>query len=225
MKKTIGYVVVIALCIGGLIGEYLYLNRRNSPENREIIPPPTKQTGTLISVSGEFKLYMHNTLERYNNTKLRYILREGNRLQTSKDASAIFDGCIYPPDFNNPVRFFLREESSIGIMKSPAIDIEKGSFIASVPSNSMGLNVVMKLPDNPNWAQCLANDADLLVSRDNNRLYVCVYRGKARLWNAKGEIIINENHEGSIIPDEAPDEAKPVISIELPKELLENKGK
>lgn len=222
--KRIGTLVLIIVLAGGLVAEYFYLTRRNS-NNEKVVPvPPTEQTGTFISSSGEFKLYMHADPVK-ETVESGYILREGNRLETKQGASAVFDGCLDAPQYTIPVRFNLRENTCIGLMKSPAIDIEKGSLIVRVPADSMGFRVNLKEPKYSMSAQAIASDADMLVSREGDRLSIICYRGQVRLWSVGGEITLSANQKASITPDEKPTEAESITAAEMPEESREDSPK
>ena len=219
MNRNIVLLVVAIICIGGLIAEYKYINRKNSNGTNDTEPPPTEQVGSFSASSGEYMLYMHSTLVG-NSIEPGYVLREGNRFEAQRGGWVEFDGCIDAPEYTLPVKFHLRENSSLGLMRPPAVDIEKGSFAVRVPAGSMGLRVNLKSPEYSMSAQCLASDADMLVLREGVRLIVIVYRGSARLWNTKGEIVVAANEKGSITPDEMPAAAEPIKDSDRPADVL-----
>jgi hypothetical protein len=218
-RKIVLFIVAI-ICVGGLIAEYKYMNRNNSKDGDYNELPPTEQVGLFTASSGGFIMYMHNAPIQ-NEIKSGYELREGNRLLTQQRSWAEFDGCIDAPEYVVPAKFHLRESSCIGLMKPPAIDIERGSFAVRVPAGSMGLRVNLKVPEYSMSAQCLANDADMLVIREGNCLIVIVYKGMAKLWNTKGEITVAANQKGNIVPDKMPIGAEQITDSDKPADVVE----
>ena len=208
-KKRTALIIIIAIIFaGGLVAEYWYLNRRYSKNTIELEQPPTKKVGSFESSSGKFSLYMHKELIK---TPLNsgFVLREGHRLKTMESSWALFDICLSEPEFNIPVKLYLRENSAIGLMKPPAIDVEKGSFAVRVPKGSMGIRINIKLPEHPISAQCLTEDGDMLVIRENDYLNVYCLRGTIRLWNMQGETLLNAKQKGKITPGKAPEDGVP----------------
>lgn len=214
MKRTIVMIITAIILAGGLVAEYWYLNKRYSDNSIEREPPPTKKVGSFESFSGAFSLYMHKELIKVPVDR-GFVLREGHRLETKASSWAIFDGCLSEPEFTLPVKFYLRENSAIGLMRPPAIDIEKGSFAVHVPKGSMGIRVNIKLLEHPISAQCLTEDGDMLVVRENDYLSVYCLRGTIRLWNMQGETFLNANQKGKITPGKAPEDGEPFADYDV----------
>lgn len=207
VKRIIGGCVLVTLVVVALFLRHL-INR-----------PLTKQSGTFIRSTGTVHLYNHGDLV-YKEVPRSCKLREGHLVETKSGSTAVFDACLESPDALVPVTFYLREKTSVRLMKPPAVDLVDGTILVRVPKESSGLWINLKTQEHGIPAQCLVEDADILVRRKGNRVFLSVYRGTARLWmNSTNHVVVPAGYRSSVAPGVPPEKPTKLEDATLPDEL------
>jgi hypothetical protein len=205
VKRVIGGCILVALVIAAIYVRYV------------ITRPAVDVVGKIIRTTGTVTLLKNQDVERAE-VHFSTLLYEAHRIRTATGASAILHVCT-DREHTTPVRIHLRENTLVTMMKPPSVEIEQGVLLATVPGDSMGLDLNYSGVMGPGPAKCLVEFGSLLAESTGTSFSVSVYKGKARIISPQGEVHIETGFRSFLDATGAPAEPVPIADTTLPQEL------